>query len=220
MGVVINIAARRWPSNVVPYEIDRVILSDPVSLGFVNAAISHWNTNTPFKLILRPLRSSEPDYVIFQPNPNACSSAVGRIGGPQQISCALASGGFDASSVIHEIGHAVGMWHEQSRSDSGLNITLVKAAIIPSQLHNFEPHIADGMDIGFYDYDSIMHYPKSAFPIVAGTTTIIAPVPIGVTKVLSAFDIYTANWLAGTLPPVKPQQHQGWLLPILEFIID
>ncbi|MGL4514819.1 MAG: M12 family metallopeptidase [Lacipirellulaceae bacterium] len=195
MGLVANNTARRWPGNVVPFTIDPGIAGNATALGFVNAAIQHWNTNTPFRL--NP-RTSEPDFVIFTPSPNACSSPVGRNGGPQQISCALASGGFNAGSVIHEIGHAVGFWHEQGRSDRNANVTIVIAAIQPAQLHNFNQHIADGTDIGPYDFGSIMHYPRSAFPITPGTTTIIAPVPIGVTSVLSSGDIATANWLANS----------------------
>ena len=193
MGIVINRIQNRWPANILPFQIDPAIAGNPTALGFVNAAIQHWNSNTPFRLIPR---STETDFVIFQPNPTACSSAVGKIGGAQQISCALASGNFNASSVIHEIAHAIGFWHEQSRSDRDAFVTIVTAAIQPANLHNFAKHDADGTDIGPYDYGSIMHYPNTAFAIVPGTITIIAPVPIGTASVLSAGDINTAQSVA------------------------
>ncbi len=45
-----------------------------------------------------------------------CSSYIGKIGGPQNVSLAV-SGCVYTYIVIHELMHAAGFWHEQSRSD-------------------------------------------------------------------------------------------------------
>jgi hypothetical protein len=96
-------------------------------------------------------------------------------------------------NAIHEIGHVVGLWHEQSRSDRNNFVTIVTANIDPDMLHNFDQHIVDGQDIENYDYGSIMHYPKNAFAINPTQPTIVTPngEPIGQRQALSAGDMAT-----------------------------
>jgi hypothetical protein len=98
-----------------------------------------------------------------------------------------------AGSAI-EIGHTVGLWHEQSREDRDTFVQIVFANIDPQMQHNFLQHVADGDDLGAYDFGSIMHNPPTAFSI-NGQATIIARqalppgVVMGQRSALSAGDI-------------------------------
>jgi hypothetical protein len=58
-------------------------------------------------------------------------------------------------------------------------------------LHNFDQHVVDGIDLGTYDYGSIMHYPKDAFSQNGGDTIVPKQegVQIGQRTGLSAGDI-------------------------------
>lgn len=66
--------------------------------------------------------------------------------------------------VIHEIGHAVGLFHEQSRSDRDDFVTINWSNIKSGESHNFDQHGGStGRDLGNYDYFSMMHYGRMAF---------------------------------------------------------
>ena len=123
----------------------------------VEAAIAHWQEKTPFRFE----EGEATDYISFE-RLTGCWSQVGRRGGMQKISLGSGCG---VGAAIHEIGHSIGLWHEQSRNDRDSFIQVIWANIIPSQSHNFDKHVQDGQDLGNYDYDSIMHYPAQAFSV-------------------------------------------------------
>jgi hypothetical protein len=190
-GVVITGSQYRWPNCTVPYDIDAA-LANQIR---VTDAIAHWEANTNFNFVLRtPANAATyPDWVTFRSG-SGCSSSVGRRGGQQFVN--LASG-CSKGSTIHEIGHVVGIWHEQSREDRDAFVTINWANIQAGFEHNFNQHITDGDDVGAYDYGSIMHYPRTAFG-VSGAETITPTDPnaqIGQRTALSAGDIATAEML-------------------------
>ncbi len=182
-GIGITGAQYRWPNGQVPYVCEEALLPR------VDAAIKHWHERTPIRLIKR---TNEKDYVSFQRG-NGCSSRVGRVGGKQPILLGPSCG---IGSAIHEIGHTLGLWHEQSRSDRDEHIEIMWEHINPAFRFNFDKHILDGDDLGAYDFASIMHYPPTAFGINNQVTIRTkGGQPIGQRNGLSAGDVASIKLL-------------------------
>ena len=203
-GVVITGADNHWTNCVIPYTIDDGLPNQ----NRVTDAIAHWEANTNYGFVERTAENAAeyPDWVTFTTRTANCSSSVGRVGGGQQF-IRLASG-CTVGNTIHEIGHTVGLWHEQSREDRDSHVTINWDKIEEGFAHNFDQHIDDGDDVGDYDYGSIMHYPRDAFSI-DGSDTITPTDPdaeIGQRDGLSALDIAAANSLCTPVGgcPVAP----------------
>ncbi|KAK3701375.1 hypothetical protein QZH41_008744, partial [Actinostola sp. cb2023] len=113
----------------------------PAAMAAIQAAIREWEMNSCLKFVRR---TTENDYLdIFKGSGpgegspltpwrvpyldifkgSGCWSYVGRQGGRQQLS--LADGCWHLGTIAHEIGHAMGFWHEQSRPDRDQFVTIV-----------------------------------------------------------------------------------------------
>ena len=113
----------------IPYTID------PASgdLTNLNTAISQFNSTFSGLIQLVPY-TNQTDYVDFNFDPNntsgACEAYEGRVGGEQVVG---GSGTCTVATILHEMGHTVGVWHEQTRSDRNI------ARLLPE--HGFCKHL-------------------------------------------------------------------------------
>ena len=151
----------RWPDGVFPFKISKDF-SESCEYS-IRSAIAAWEESSKVKFVELTAKNSGQyaGYANFIPSHSKVSSSyVGFQGGAQIIEI---SNSCKKMTVAHEIGHALGLWHEQSRADRDQYIKIVWENISSKHLFNFNQHVKDGEDVGEYDYDSVMHYSAYAF---------------------------------------------------------
>ncbi|MAE83436.1 MAG: peptidase [Flammeovirgaceae bacterium] len=143
-----------WENGIVPYSLSDNLTSK--LKGNIINAINHWEDQTNIRFI--PVNEHE-DYIVFTlgASANVGSSSVGKVGGLQYIYLGSST---NTAVAIHEIGHAVGLWHEQSRSDRDKNVEILWENIDKEDHDNFEKV---GSIKNIYDFKSRMHYGKRTF---------------------------------------------------------
>ncbi len=192
MGLGIAGTQYRWPARTIPYQMD-------AGLGCAAAAadaIAHWNTRSCIRFAPR---AAEPDFIRLRHMPGVALSAVGRRGGVQMVelgdSCSV-------GTVIHELGHSVGLWHELCRADRDDWITIDWTNIRDGCEDNFKQDsiasvAAQTIDFGDYDYGSIMHYGVGTFaidpevPVLTPRKPLLPGQTIGQRTALSPGDLAT-----------------------------
>ena len=140
-----------WPGGVIPYVIDEGLVNRQDVLD----GIDEWNRKTVIRLVER---GAEPDYVRFKAGGGGCRAHQGRIGGEQLIELHETC---DARIVVHEIGHAVGLWHEHQRLDRDKYL-MVYADNVASCTNPFALVPSASVDRP-YDFASTMHYGRGPF---------------------------------------------------------
>jgi len=145
-------------------------------------------------------RRNERDYISIT-RIDGCSSNIGRVGGRQLLSLTETAGCFSSGAAIpmHELLHAVGFYHEQSRPDRNNYIRVLKKNVEQGMIYNFRIENESQYLGAPYDTCSIMHYSETLFGINgAKTIELIKPTfckTIGNYNYLSNYDIRKLNSL-------------------------
>ncbi|XP_046635683.1 hatching enzyme 1.2-like [Daphnia pulicaria] len=100
----------RWPDAVIPYVITSSYT--PSDRSVIARAMMEYHNKTCIRFVPRTI---QPDYIIIKTTGSGCNSNIGRTGGSQVVS--LDQGCVHVSLIIHELMHAAGFFHEQSRTD-------------------------------------------------------------------------------------------------------
>lgn len=154
-----------WPKAEVPYSIDPK-LTNP---DRVERVIAYFNENTPIRFV--PFSNQKDSLVFTASEVPLCLSYVGKIGGHQPVY--LDDRCFD-KEIIHELMHALGFVHEQSRPDRDRFIKIHWDRIEADKQSQFE--IAPTSMTSIYknrpfDYQSVMIYDPADFAKVRGDFT-------------------------------------------------
>ncbi|XP_062433243.1 embryonic protein UVS.2-like [Rhea pennata] len=156
-------------------------------------------------------RTTEADYVHIERG-QSCWSYFGKIGGRQALGL-MKNGCMDKGAIQHEMNHALGLIHEQARSDRDSFVKIMWEHILSGEQGNFGK--VNSKNLGLpYDYSSVMHYGAFDFSSTPGEPTIVPipdpSVPIGQREGLSNLDVakinklYKCNCCSSVLP-----KHEG-----------
>lgn len=107
--------------------------------------------------------------IYLDPSDNSAAGDINTIGyppppnPPREISLNCAGGTTNPCSIatlLHEMGHVIGLYHEQTRTDSGSYVTVNYGNVVKSTWPgNFQINTQNQQLLTPYDYASVMQYP-------------------------------------------------------------
>jgi len=186
-----------WPGGRIPYEFDANVT--PANAAAMLVAMSWWENVAAVDFVPR---FADFNYVHIQ-NSTGNNSQVGTVGGIQLIN--IVSWGTTAI-MAHELGHALGYWHEQSRSDRNTFVTINIANICqtccpladgtPASCNSQFQQEPTSAAYGPYDFDSVMHYGRCSFSTNAAGCNAMCPTVFGtgVGETLFVNQPYFSQW--------------------------
>ncbi len=145
-----------WPGGRIPIKIS----VNTEMARKVEEAIAQISLIAPVEFVER---RNEADYVEFITGTEHCFSHVGKIGGRQKVSL---SAKCDHLEILHELLHTLGLFHEHMRPDRDNHIVVNWANIDEKFWIQFKklPQMPGlGLEMGDFDWNSLMLYDSNAF---------------------------------------------------------
>ncbi len=171
MALLVKEIQKRWPGNCLVYRWGNAVTN--AEKATISLAIGDWELTGRARFVER---TTQDRYVTFEPDTDPLdgicrSSSLGMEGGQQFIR-------FDSNAsrgtLRHEIGHALGFYHEHKRRDRGpfidVNTSKIKE-VHKAQFEKVDP--GEALQVGDYDLDSVMHYDSAKKMSLDGDTALI-----------------------------------------------
>jgi len=170
---------RKWPKSGNTFKIPYTI-SNKFTRGeraTIAQGINEFHEKTCIRFVAR---SQENDFISIIKHKDKCfSTSIGKdpYGGKQELSIGL--GCAYKGTVLHELMHAIGFFHEQSRPDRDDYVKILWDNMIDTTNIKYQfrkcgissDEKCSNQDLR-YDLDSLMHYTNGAFAKQVGLNTI------------------------------------------------
>ena len=166
-----------WPGGKIPYIVDESYTAEEKAT--LKNVMNEWETKTDHVIHFQEIPNPK-DYPLkmgghllrILKQGNGCNADMGRLTNLWENQAAESWALFaaaclrDRPSMLHELGHVIGLWHEHNRWDRDLYIKVYRKNIRDDSWDGYtvgvtkHPGLGElvGDDIGFYDFESIMHY--------------------------------------------------------------
>ncbi|KAM3876217.1 LOW QUALITY PROTEIN: meprin A subunit beta-like [Diretmus argenteus] len=183
----------RWPRTVPYYLEDSLEMN---AKGVILKAFDQYRLKTCINFT----RWTREENYISVYKGSGCKSPVGNLReGRQRLS--IGEDCDHLGTVEHELLHALGFWHEQSRADRDDYVNIMWDRVEAGNEGNFNKYsdtVSSALNVP-YDYGSVMHYSKTAFSN-GSEPTIVTKIPqfmdvIGQRMELSDSDVLKLNRL-------------------------
>ena len=147
-----NVSSKLWPDGIVYYTFDPS-LPNQVAMT-IRDAMDDYESKTCLRFVVR----NSGNRIKVGSENTGCWSFVGMSGrGEQDLNMRPRCNTF--ATALHEIGHAIGFWHEQSRPDRDSYVNILYHNIEGEFYYRYFMKRNDIDSLGVvYDYGSIMHY--------------------------------------------------------------
>lgn len=153
--------ATPWPGGIIPYTFHTNV--DATNQARSITAMAEWEAVAAVDFVPR---TTQTNYIRFVSS-TSNSSSVGMVGGMQNVNMVSWSTKY---VICHELYHAMGYLHEQSRPDRDSFVTINFANVQSGYANNFQIS-PSATTAGPYDFLSIMHYGQCALSISCATGT-------------------------------------------------
>lgn len=142
----------RWPNRTIYYTIASNMGS--ININKINTAVIEYNSKTNTRWVQRTNQSNYVEFIFGSSTGADGWAHIGYQGGKQTISLDQY---ISVGSVIHEMGHTVGLYHEHARKDRDQYVSIQWNNIQDGQAYNFNKYTS-GTDIGPFNINSVMMY--------------------------------------------------------------
>lgn len=162
-------SGRQWLGGAIPFRIQDYSPGSPMYNAIVRG-IEQWQQKTLIRFV--PYQGTSGPHLVFKRYQDANCAGFASIGkmndGEHTVliasSCDSIAGTSSMDRIIkHEIGHVVGHFHEHQRSDRPNYVDYHEENVQTGRTGQFAPIFNGGVSFTAYDYNSIMHYFRTAW---------------------------------------------------------